>query len=177
MPSEATVILVATLVAPKPTLLLLLVAVAAAGAMGGDRLGYLVGQLARPGFVAKLARGERGRRMHDWAREQLRRNGDSVVLTGRYLPAGRMASMIVAGVLGLPGMPLPRRRRDRGGRVSRLLDRDRRPRRRHVHRAAGHRADARVTVGPALTVLVELGRRTWTSRLARTSARATGRQE
>ena len=33
------------------------------------------------------------------------------------------------------------------------------------------------TIGLALTVLIELGRRTWTFRLARTSGKATGRQE
>jgi membrane protein DedA with SNARE-associated domain len=100
MPSETTVILVAVLVTPDPGRLLLLVVVAAAGAMAGDWLGYLVGRQAGPGVVARLERGERGRRMHQWARDQLHRNGDLAVLVGRYLPGGRMAAMLGAGALG-----------------------------------------------------------------------------
>ncbi|HEY0450135.1 DedA family protein [Actinophytocola sp.] len=100
MPSETTVIIVAVLVTPSPTLLLLLVVVAAVGAMAGDWLGYVVGQRAGPGVVAMLDRGERGRRLHRWAEEQLRRRGDLLILAGRYLPGGRVAAMLSAGALG-----------------------------------------------------------------------------
>jgi len=102
MPSEGTVIVVAVLVAASPTRLALLVAVAAVGALAGDCLGYAVGRWAGPRLVSWLRRGARGRRMHEWATDQLRLRGAAVILAARYLPGGRVATMLTAGALGYP---------------------------------------------------------------------------
>lgn len=102
MPSETTVIIVAVLVAASPARLALLVVLASVGALAGDRLGYAVGRRAGPGLLAGMQRGEKGRRMHTWASAQLRTRGDLLIIAGRYIPGGRMASMLTAGALGYP---------------------------------------------------------------------------
>jgi membrane protein DedA with SNARE-associated domain len=102
MPSEGTVIVVAVLVAANPAQLALLVGVAAAGALAGDCLGYAIGRWAGPRLVSRLRRGDRGRRMHDWAADALRLRGAVVIFAGRYVPGGRVATMLTAGALGYP---------------------------------------------------------------------------
>lgn len=102
MPSEATVIVVAVLVAASPARLALLVGVAAAGALTGDCLGYAVGRWAGPRLLSWLRRGARGRRLHTWAADQLRLRGAAVIVAARYVPGGRVATMLTAGALHYP---------------------------------------------------------------------------
>jgi membrane-associated protein len=102
MPSEGTVIVVAVLVAASPERLALLVGVAAVGALAGDCLGYSIGRWAGPRLVSWIRRGERGRRMHEWAVGQIKLRGAAVIFAGRYIPGGRVSTMIAAGALGYP---------------------------------------------------------------------------
>lgn len=102
MPSEATVIIVAVLVASSVPSLVLLVTVAATGALAGDTLGYSIGRQAGPGALARLERGEKGRRLHRWAHAQLHAHGDLLIIAGRYIPGVRMPTMLTAGALGFP---------------------------------------------------------------------------
>ncbi|WP_410561941.1 DedA family protein [Amycolatopsis sp. cmx-4-61] len=102
MPSETTVVTVAVLFGPDPEQLLLLAAVAAAGAWAGDCLGYAVGRAAGPQAIARLQRGPDGRRRYEWARDQVRRHGGLLIIAARYLPGGRVASALATGSLGYP---------------------------------------------------------------------------
>ncbi|MDX3195292.1 VTT domain-containing protein [Streptomyces sp. MN03-5084-2B] len=102
MPSETTVVTVAVLLGPDPARLAVLAAVAAGGAWAGDCLGYAVGRSAGPRAIARLQRGPDGRRRHDWARDQVRRNGGLLIIAARYLPGGRVASALATGSLGYP---------------------------------------------------------------------------
>lgn len=76
--------------------------VAAVGAWGGDNLAYLVGRSIglrrlsaspnRPRLAAAMCA----------AVARFERNGASVILTGRFVPVGRVAVNLAAGAIGLP---------------------------------------------------------------------------
>lgn len=102
MPSEAVVVAVGVLVHPSWPQLVLLIAVAAAGAFGGDCLGYLIGRRAGPRLLHRMRRGRRGRDAQLWAARQFARRGELVLVAGRHIPGVRMASMLSAGILGYP---------------------------------------------------------------------------
>ena len=97
VPSEALVMALAAIDGP-PTLALL-IPVAAAGAIAGDNLAFTVGRLIGPG---RFRRWEL-RRMAaalDAGRRQLERRPATVILTGRFVPVGRVAVYIAAGASG-----------------------------------------------------------------------------
>ena len=101
MPSDTTVLVVGVLVAPDPIRLFLLIVVAAAGAFAGDCLGYVVG--GRSGRMLKRLTGDdRGRRRYRWVLMQLRTHGTLLILLARYVPGGRVATMLTAGALTYP---------------------------------------------------------------------------
>lgn len=102
MPSETTVLIVAVLVGPDPARLLLLVALAATGALAGDCLGYAIGRGAGPHVIAWLQRGPSGRRRYDWARTKVDEHATLLIVAGRYLPGGRVASALATGSLHFP---------------------------------------------------------------------------
>jgi membrane protein DedA with SNARE-associated domain len=102
MPSETTVLIVAVLLGPRPGELALLTLVAALGAWAGDCLGYAVGRSAGPRVIARLQRGPAGRRRYEWARLRIERHAALLIIAGRYLPGGRVASSLANGSLRYP---------------------------------------------------------------------------
>ncbi|MFD2397543.1 DedA family protein [Prauserella oleivorans] len=102
MPSETTVITVAVLLGPDVGGLALLTVVAAVGALAGDCFGHGIARGAGPRTLTRLQRTERGRRRYAWAREQLDRHGAVLVIAGRYVPGGRVASALATGSLRYP---------------------------------------------------------------------------
>ncbi|MFJ9419279.1 DedA family protein [Streptomyces sp. NPDC101227] len=107
MPSETTVVLVAVLIGPHPPLLALLAAVAAAGALAGDCLGYAVGRYAGPRATAWLLRGApgRARTRHNGrtrARTAVERHAATLVIAGRFLPGGRVVAALSTGSVRFP---------------------------------------------------------------------------
>jgi membrane-associated protein len=101
MPSDTTVIVVGVLVVDAPTRLVLLVLVAAAGAFAGDLLGYVIGRRSH-GMLNRFTRTESGRRRYRWVLVQLRRHGTLLILLARYIPGGRVVTMLTAGALRYP---------------------------------------------------------------------------
>ncbi|WP_371530446.1 VTT domain-containing protein [Streptomyces sp. NBC_01283] len=102
MPSETTVVMVAVLIGPELPRLALLAAVATAGALCGDCLGHGVGRWLGPRAVARLMRGERGRRRYEWGRGMVERHAVALVVAGRFLPGGRVVAGLSTGSLGFP---------------------------------------------------------------------------
>ncbi|WP_232376389.1 DedA family protein [Amycolatopsis aidingensis] len=102
MPSETTVITVAVLIGPDPGKLALLAVVAAGGALAGDCLGYWIGRGAGPLALRRLQRGERGRQQYLWARATVERHATALIVAGRYLPGGRVASALATGSMRFP---------------------------------------------------------------------------
>ncbi|SCG70108.1 DedA family protein [Micromonospora inositola] len=102
-PSESTLIAVAVASAAsgRPPLVFIVVA-AALGAYGGDRLAYGVGRRFGPAMTARLQRRRRTRAMAELAHRVMHRRGQTLIVFGRYLPGGRSATAITAGLVGYP---------------------------------------------------------------------------
>ncbi|WP_240613259.1 DedA family protein [Brachybacterium endophyticum] len=83
-----------------PTMLLL-VAVAALGAMIGDNIAFAIG--GRLGALrGRWLRGPRLTASIDRAQQGLERRGASFLLTARFIPVGRVAVNLAAGAVGFP---------------------------------------------------------------------------
>lgn len=102
VPSETIVVGAATVsVATGEPYLLLLIAVAALGAIVGDNITYQFGRkLGTTRF--QWMRTERATTAVDWASRGLDRRGALLILTARYIPVGRIAVNLTAGATGYP---------------------------------------------------------------------------
>lgn len=99
VPSEA---LVMGLAALDPTVrpgLAVLVTVAGLGAVAGDNLAFLLGRTLAPTRV-RWWRGPRMTAALAGARQQFERRPATVILTGRFIPVGRVAVYVTAGASG-----------------------------------------------------------------------------
>ena len=102
VPSETVVVGAATVsVATGEPNLLLLIAVAAAGAIVGDNIAYQLGRaLGTTRF--RWMRAKRVATTLDWARRGLDRRGALLIFTARYIPVGRIAVNMTAGATRYP---------------------------------------------------------------------------
>lgn len=101
-PSQTSVVTVGTLIGPDPTLLALLALVAGAGALTGDCLGYGIGRYAGPRAMARLSRGKRSGAYVERAHHLVERHATTLVVAGRFLPGGRVSSMLTTGSVRFP---------------------------------------------------------------------------
>lgn len=96
VPSEATVISAGVLAGAGDLQLGLVIAAGAAGAYAGDSSAYLVGrQLDHRRFF----RGRKGEKRRAWAEGLLDRHGGPVIFGARFIPGGRTATTVTAGLL------------------------------------------------------------------------------
>ena len=72
---------------------------AAAGAVAGDNIGYLVGRRFGPAVTSRFFRGEKAGQRLSWARRQLGERGGQLILVGRFIPGGRTVVTLSAGML------------------------------------------------------------------------------
>lgn len=102
VPSESVVVGLAAVAAtadvPNPLLLAL---VAAAGAFSGDNIAYLLGRRVGTGRWAWM-RGPRMQSAFRWAGRELRKRPASLILVARFVPIGRVAVNLTAGVTHYP---------------------------------------------------------------------------
>jgi membrane protein DedA with SNARE-associated domain len=101
VPSEATVIAAAALAAGGELGLWLVLIAGAAGAIAGDNAAYAIGRAGRGPALRRLARSPTWDRRFAQAQEQLRKRGATVIVVSRFVPGGRTATMISAGIVGL----------------------------------------------------------------------------
>lgn len=103
MPSETTVITMAVLLGHGDIGgLVLLTVVGAVGAWAGDCGGHWLGRTFGPRGIARMLRHERGRRNFAWASDKLHRHAVVLIIAGRYVPGGRVASALATGSLRYP---------------------------------------------------------------------------
>jgi membrane-associated protein len=102
LPSETVVITAGVLAADGKLWLPAIVATAAVGAFAGDNLAYLIGRRFGTRLVDRFFRSEKGRGRIDWAKKQLRERGGQLIVTGRFIPGGRTAITLSAGLLRYP---------------------------------------------------------------------------
>ncbi|MGO1056519.1 DedA family protein [Crossiella sp. CA198] len=101
-PSDSTVIAISVAAATGPPSIWLVLLAAIAGVLLGDYGTYLAGRGAGPGLERRLSRSRKGKQAYEWAQRAIRRQGPWVIVAARYIPAGRLASMLAAGAVGYP---------------------------------------------------------------------------
>jgi len=99
VPSEATVIAAGVLAGAGDLELGFVIAAGAAGAYAGDSSAYWLGRLLDGRAQPRLFRGARGARRRAWAERTLTRYGGSLIFGARFVPGGRTATTITAGLL------------------------------------------------------------------------------
>jgi membrane-associated protein len=99
VPSETAVISAGVLAGAGDLQLGLVIAAGAAGAYAGDSSAYWVGRGLDQRLAGKLFRGAKGARRRAWAERTLDRHGGSVIFGARFVPGGRTATTVTAGIL------------------------------------------------------------------------------
>jgi membrane-associated protein len=99
VPSETTVISAGVLAGAGDLQLGLVIAAGAAGAYAGDSSAYLLGRRADERFKRRLFRGDKGARRQAWAEGMLERHGGPLIFGARFVPGGRTATTVSAGLL------------------------------------------------------------------------------
>lgn len=101
VPSEATVIAAAALAGAGDLVLGFVLLAGAAGAVIGDNVAYLIGRAGQGPVVGRLLRSPAWRSRIAWAEEKLRGRSGTIILVSRFVPGGRTAAMLSAGLVGL----------------------------------------------------------------------------
>jgi len=97
LPAEAAVTAAAVLAGQGKLNVLWIMIAAGVGAFVGDNVAYWIGRAAGRPLVKKVLRGNTGQL--DAVEEQFHRRGGTFVIIGRFIPGGRTAVAIGAGVL------------------------------------------------------------------------------
>jgi membrane protein DedA with SNARE-associated domain len=98
VPAEATIIAASVLAANGTLSPVAIFAAAAAGAAVGDNVSYWLGRGVGPAAARRLFAGEKGRARLTWARCLIDRR-TWLVTIGRFVPGGRTATTLAAGLL------------------------------------------------------------------------------
>jgi membrane-associated protein len=98
VPSETSVIAAGVLAASGDLVLLLVIALAAGGAILGDNTAYGIGRTAGHRLVLRLFR-EKGEERLRWAEKSLASRGGYLIVVGRFIPGGRTAITLGAGTV------------------------------------------------------------------------------
>jgi membrane-associated protein len=99
VPSEATVISAGVLAGAGDLQLGFVIAAGAAGAYAGDSSAYWIGRRLDDRLARRLFRGVKGARRRSWAERTLERHGGPVIFGARFVPGGRTATTVSAGLL------------------------------------------------------------------------------
>jgi membrane-associated protein len=98
VPSETSVILAGVLASTGDLILVLVIAVAATGAILGDNTSYWIGRMLGDRIVERFFKGERRKRV-DWAEKQVNERGGYLIVVGRFIPGGRTVITLACGLL------------------------------------------------------------------------------
>ena len=99
LPSETVIIAlgVATAGSADPRIVLL-VALAAAGAFAGDNLSYVIGRYFGPAAERRFFAKPKGQAAKEWAVRSLARFGIQLIIVCRFIPGGRTAVTLTCGL-------------------------------------------------------------------------------
>lgn len=101
VPSETSVIAAGVLAASGDLHLLLVIVLAALGAILGDNTAYWIGRTAGHRLVLRLFRSSGEERLR-WAERSLEERGGYLIVVGRFIPGGRTAITLGAGTVRYP---------------------------------------------------------------------------
>src|ERR1022692_158012 len=103
VPSEAVVVGLGVLGAGAlDATLLPVVLLVALGAFCGDHVSYWLGRRFGDGISRRLLSGPRGARSRAWAERSLASHGMRLLVMARFVPGGRIAFTMTAGIVGYP---------------------------------------------------------------------------
>jgi membrane-associated protein len=102
VPSETSVITAGVVASAGELSLTLVIVGAALGAFLGDNATYLIGRLYGERARARFFAGDKAGARIDWAERQLVERGGQLIATGRFIPGGRTAIGLSAGLLHFP---------------------------------------------------------------------------
>jgi membrane-associated protein len=100
LPGESAVLVAAVLAGAGRLDILTVTLAAGVGAFLGDNLAYWTGRVAGRPLVLRVLRGREDRL--DWVQTQFAERGGVLIIVGRFVPGGRTAVAIGAGVLHYP---------------------------------------------------------------------------
>jgi membrane-associated protein len=100
VPSETVVIAGGVLAASGDLRLELVIAAGAAGAFIGDNVAYAIGAAFEDRATRRFFSHAKGRRRLAWARRGLDAHGGPVLIVARFVPGGRTAVTVGAGIVG-----------------------------------------------------------------------------
>ncbi len=102
VPSEALIIAAGVASATGGQSLLAVIAAAGLGAFIGEVAGYLIGRGIGPGMRTRFSPGGARASAYEKVEGLLARRGGTVLLTARFIPAGRTAATLAAGATAYP---------------------------------------------------------------------------
>src|SRR5262249_6504138 len=102
VPSETAVITAGVVASTGDLNLAAIVAAAAAGPVVGGSTAYWVGRRFGGRVVDRFFSGEQSQRRIDWAEQQLSERGGELIVVARFIPGGRTAVTVSAGLLEFP---------------------------------------------------------------------------
>ena len=102
VPSETAVITAGVVAGAGHLSLAVIVPAAAAGAFLGDNTAYWIGRRFGTRVVDRFFSGEKSRRRIEWAEHQLTERGGELIAVARFIPGGRTAVTLSAGLLHFP---------------------------------------------------------------------------
>jgi membrane protein DedA with SNARE-associated domain len=98
VPSETTAIAAGVVAATGDLSIALVIAAAAAGAFAGDTTSYGIGRGLRDRIGSRLLPARR----RAWAEQQLATRGGPLIVGARFIPGGRTAVTLTAGMVTMP---------------------------------------------------------------------------
>jgi membrane protein DedA with SNARE-associated domain len=101
-PSESGLIVAGLLSAVGNLQLGWVIVAGALGAFAGDTISYCLGRFVGRPAQERFLRGERSKRAVGWAQDQLAERGGLIIVVGRYVPGGRTAVTLTAGLTHYP---------------------------------------------------------------------------
>jgi membrane-associated protein len=101
LPSETAVIVCGIQAARGELSLGWVIVVAALGAFAGDNTSYALGRWVGTPIVERFFSGEVAQRRLDWAKRFLTERGSYVLIVARFIPGGRTATTLTAGIVHL----------------------------------------------------------------------------
>jgi membrane-associated protein len=102
VPSETAVITAGVVASSGHLSAPLIVVSAAAGAMAGDNLAYLIGRSFGEPVTRRFFSSEKSQQRLAWAQRQLDKRGGQLILVARFIPGGRTVVTLSAGLLRYP---------------------------------------------------------------------------
>lgn len=101
-PGDTAMITAGILAANGGLSIYLVILAGAVGGMLGDNLFYLLGRRFGPGLAQRVLHGDRGQELYGSARRQLSVRGATIIIIGRFIPAGRTVSTFACGTTRFP---------------------------------------------------------------------------